>query len=78
MPAGRFRDPQDSVLPHTADAPNDPAFPAIGPRLTERDRLLEAMEKVGWVQAKAARILGVTPRQVGYALRRHNIEVKKF
>lgn len=78
MPAGRFRDPQDSVLPHTTDAPNDPAFPAIGPRLTERDRLLEAMEKVGWVQAKAARILGVTPRQVGYALRRHNIEVKKF
>ncbi|TIP99936.1 MAG: hypothetical protein E5X60_06915 [Mesorhizobium sp.] len=40
--------------------------------------LAEAMEKVGWVQAKAARILGVTPRQVGYALRRHNIEVKKF
>lgn len=31
-----------------------------------------------WVQAKAARILGATPRQVGYALRRHSIEVKKF
>ena len=28
------------------------------------------MEKAGWVQAKAARILGVTPRQVGYALRK--------
>ncbi|AVA24140.1 nif-specific transcriptional activator NifA [Rhizobium sp. NXC24] len=58
--------------------PNGPACLALSPRLTERDRLIEAMEKVGWVQAKAARMLGLTPRQVGYALRRHNIEVKKF
>ncbi|WP_245430191.1 MULTISPECIES: nif-specific transcriptional activator NifA [Mesorhizobium] len=78
MPAGRFGAPQDNVRPHTADPANDPALPAIGPRLTERDRLIGAMEKVGWVQAKAARVLGVTPRQVGYALRRHGIEVKKF
>lgn len=45
--------------------------------LTERDRLINAMVKAGWVQAKAARILGKTPRQVGYALRRHRIDVKK-
>jgi Nif-specific regulatory protein len=30
------------------------------------------------VQAKAARIMGLTPRQIGYALRKHNIEIKKF
>ncbi|MER9001384.1 hypothetical protein NKH58_26705 [Mesorhizobium australicum] len=36
------------------------------------------MDKAGWVQARAARILGLTPRQVGYALRRHGIVVKKF
>jgi Nif-specific regulatory protein len=40
--------------------------------------LVEAMEKGGWVQAKAARILGVTPRQVGYALRKHRIVLRKF
>lgn len=57
---------------------DDPNRPAIGPRLTERDRLIAAMEKAGSVQAKAARLLGLTPRQVGYALRRHGIEVKKF
>ncbi|MGX5832097.1 nif-specific transcriptional activator NifA [Mesorhizobium sp. 43Arga] len=58
---------------------NDPNCHAMGsPRLTERDRLIEAMEKAGSVQAKAARLLGLTPRQVGYALRRHGIEVKKF
>ena len=58
--------------------PDDPACPANGGRLTERDRLVDAMERSGWVQAKAARILGLTPRQVGYALRRHDIPVKKF
>src|SRR5271166_5284682 len=44
----------------------------------ERERLIEAMETAGWVQAKAARILGLTPRQIGYALRKHEIPVKKF
>ena len=45
---------------------------------SERERLIDAMETAGWVQAKAARILGLTPRQVGYALRRHGIELRKF
>jgi Nif-specific regulatory protein len=45
---------------------------------SERERLLEAMEKSGWVQAKAARMMGLTPRQIGYALRKHDIEIKKF
>lgn len=44
----------------------------------ERQRLIEAMEKSGWVQAKAARILGLTARQMGYALRKHSVEIKRF
>jgi Nif-specific regulatory protein len=44
----------------------------------ERERMVEAMERAGWVQAKAARILGLTPRQMGYALRKHNIDIKRF
>lgn len=44
----------------------------------ERAQLVEAMERAGWVQAKAARLLGLTPRQMGYALRKHSIEIKKF
>jgi Nif-specific regulatory protein len=36
------------------------------------------MEAAGWVQAKAARLLGITPRQLGYALRKHQVEIKKF
>jgi Nif-specific regulatory protein len=36
------------------------------------------MEKSGWVQAKAARLLGLTPRQVGYAIRKRGISIQKF
>ncbi|WP_431310927.1 nif-specific transcriptional activator NifA [Mesorhizobium amorphae] len=78
LPARRIDIPGGEPLPLRAHNPSDSAYPAAGPRLTDRDRLIDAMEKTGWVQAKAARILGLTPRQVGYALRRHGIEVKKF
>ncbi|MBB4266805.1 nif-specific transcriptional activator NifA [Roseospira visakhapatnamensis] len=47
-------------------------------RLPDRERLVLAMEKTGWVQAKAARLLGLTPRQVGYALRKHDIPIKRL
>ena len=44
----------------------------------ERRRLIDALESAGWVQAKAARLLGLTPRQIGYALRKYDISIKKF
>jgi Nif-specific regulatory protein len=44
----------------------------------ERQRLIWAMEQCGWVQAKAARLLRLTPRQLGYALQKNRIEVRKF
>jgi Nif-specific regulatory protein len=40
--------------------------------------LIDRMERSGWVQAKAARMLGLTSRQMGYALRKHGIEIKRF
>lgn len=49
-----------------------------GDGLSEQERLLHAMETAGWVQAKAARLLNMTPRQIGYALRKHNIPIKRF
>lgn len=51
---------------------------SAGEPASERERLIEAMEKAGWVQAKAARILGLTPRQIGYALKKHGIEIRHF
>jgi Nif-specific regulatory protein len=44
----------------------------------ERERLIWAMERCGWVQAKAARLLKITPRQIGYALHKYGIEVRRF
>jgi Nif-specific regulatory protein len=49
-----------------------------GGRMTEKEQLVHAMETAGWVQAKAARLLNLTPRQIGYALRKHNIPIKRF
>ena len=50
----------------------------VEPPDDERERLIWAMEQCGWVQAEAARLLRVTPRQLGYALSKHLIEVRKF
>ena len=43
-----------------------------------RERLIWAMEECGWVQAKAARFLGITTRQMHYALQKYHIEIKKL
>jgi Nif-specific regulatory protein len=45
---------------------------------TEREALIEAMERSGWVQAKAARLLGLTPRQIGYAIRKLGIPIQRL
>ena len=54
------------------------APPPDGDGASEKLKLVAAMERAGWVQAKAARILGLTPRQIGYALKKHDIPLKKF
>ena len=51
---------------------------AADPAGRARRELIDAMEKSGWVQAKAARLLGMTPRQIAYALKKHGIDVVKF
>jgi Nif-specific regulatory protein len=56
-----------------AGAPADQAPPQ-----SERARLVWAMEQCGWVQAKAARLLNLTPRQIGYALRKYNVSIKRL
>lgn len=66
----------------TADAPEDrndvPLPEGDGKPEGERERLIWAMERCGWVQAKAARLLKISPRQMGYALQKNGIEVRKF
>lgn len=45
---------------------------------SEREMIIDALEKCGWVQAKAARYLGMTLRQLNYRISKLNIEVKKL
>ncbi len=59
-------------------APEQPTAETDGKPDGERERLIWAMDRCGWVQAKAARLLKISPRQMGYALQKNSIEVRKF
>jgi Nif-specific regulatory protein len=48
------------------------------PNLDERERVIAALEKAGWVQAKAARLLDMTPRQIAYRIQTLNIQVRQL
>ncbi|MBK1680842.1 nif-specific transcriptional activator NifA [Rhodocyclus tenuis] len=63
--------PSSTGSAHSAGALNDPG-------LDERERVIAALEQAGWVQAKAARLLGMTPRQIAYRIQTLNIPVKQF
>jgi Nif-specific regulatory protein len=39
----------------------------------EKSSILDALEKSGWVQAKAARMIGLTPRQIGYKMKKYGL-----
>ena len=39
----------------------------------ERSSILDALEKTGWIQAKAARMIGLTPRQIGYKIKKYGL-----
>lgn len=44
----------------------------------ERQRVINALEQSGWVQAKAARLLGMSPRQIAYRIQTMNIHVRRI
>ncbi len=45
---------------------------------TERDEILKALEKVGYVKSRAARLLGYTLRQLDYRIKKYQIEIKRY
>lgn len=40
----------------------------------EKAKIIDALKSTGWVQAKAARMLGITARQIGYKMNKYNIQ----
>jgi Nif-specific regulatory protein len=72
LPVARARLPTPGAAAAPASAAGD------APPDDEHERLVWAMQQCGWVQAKAARLLNITPRQIGYALRKYNVQVRRF
>jgi Nif-specific regulatory protein len=46
--------------------------------LDERERVIAALKQAGWVQAKAARLLNMTPRQIAYRIKIYDIKLQNF
>jgi len=65
---------QDLMAPSIAS----PSVDLDDPNLDERERVIAALEEAGWVQAKAARLLNMTPRQIAYRIQTLNIRVRQF
>ena len=61
---------------------SEPAVP--GPRLSgalldlERQEIVASLRRNGWVQARAARELGLTQRQIGYRIKKFNLSRPDF
>ena len=63
----------------SADTASSPAAVDLyDPELDEKERVIAALEQAGWVQAKAARLLGLTPRQIAYRIQTLNIKVRQI
>jgi len=65
--------PAGGTEPEAVDAPA--ASPSRADRLLalEKEELRKALEATGWVIARAARLLGWTPRQVSYKMKKHSL-----
>ena len=48
------------------------------PDMDEREKVIAALEQSGWVQAKAARLLNMTPRQIAYRIQILKIKMRRI
>ncbi|WP_347258914.1 nif-specific transcriptional activator NifA [Methylocaldum sp.] len=67
---------EDDEISVTGPAARTPEFNLEG--MDEREQVIAALEQTGWVQAKAARLLNMTPRQIAYRVRTLNIKMKRI
>ncbi len=65
-------------LPKPAARYKAPEVDINSDEMDERERVIAALEQAGWVQARAARLLGMTPRQIAYRIQTLNIHMRKI
>ncbi|MDC0610966.1 nif-specific transcriptional activator NifA [Vibrio sp.] len=72
--------PQQPVVPMPSSMPLN-ELPSVSKEKQfndEREMVIDALERSGWVKAKAARLLNMTPRQIAYRIQIMNIEMKQI
>ena len=43
----------------------------------ERAEIIKALKECNWIMARAAKMLGITERMIGYKIRKYGIRVKE-
>ena len=74
LPGNNYLNPEDSRNKIKNISPPDPG----SLKELERERIREALIRHGWVQARAARELGLTQRQIGYRIKKFNLQRSDF
>ena len=69
---------QHYAVPESSSSASKAKLDLSDPDLDERERVIAALEEAGWVQAKAARLLNMTPRQIAYRIQTLNIQVRQI
>ncbi len=70
---------EDNVGPSVVKESFVPFKPYARPSPEQEKALIEdALRKTGYCQAKAARLLGMTPRQIGYRIKKYGIKIPKI
>jgi Nif-specific regulatory protein len=81
LPTFVVAEPEETFAPLAASMPGSQS-PGHRPRLSldemERGEIEAALKRHGWVQARAARELGLTARQMGYKLRKYALVRPEF
>ncbi len=69
-----------NAMPNTLAPPPVPGAASLPGAVAdiERQRVVEALQRCGGVQTRAASMLGITPRQLGYRLKKYSIDPKQI
>lgn len=57
-----------------SSSPNEETAHCTSLKEVERNEIMAALERSGWLQYKAAEALGLTPRQMGYRVKKYGLE----
>jgi Nif-specific regulatory protein len=70
---GWIREPLPEPPAAAAEGGTKPGIPRSSLAETERALIASALRQCGGIQSRAAALLGITPRQIGYKIRKHGL-----